>query len=87
MEVTGTTILGRYISKMRLNQFKDYRWKDTEFLQELANARVKETMERQGYSAADIAEALAKGFVSAPPAPPKLEQPEEEETSSSSNFS
>ncbi len=85
-EVTGTTILGRYISKMRLNQFKDYRWKDTEFLQELANSRVKETMERQGYSAAEIAEALAKGFVSAPPAPPKIEEPEEEQPSSN-NFS
>lgn len=71
---------------MRLNQFKDYRWKDTEFLQELANSRVKETMERQGYSAAEIAEALAKGFVSAPPAPPKIEEPEEEQPSSN-NFS
>jgi len=87
-EVTGTTILGRYISKMRLNQFKDYRWKDTEFLQELANSRIKETMERQGYSAAEIAEAIEKGFVSAPPAPPKLEQPEEEEEANSiGNFS
>ena len=55
----------------------------------MANARIKETMERQGYSAADIAEALAKGFVSAPPAPPKLEPEEEEVTQSSSpnNFS
>lgn len=90
-EVTGTTILGRYISKMRLNQFKDYRWKDTEFLQELANARIKETMERQGYSAADIAEALSKGFIPAPPAPPKLEKDEEEDepaqTTSSGGFS
>ena len=43
-------------------------------------------MERQGYSAAEIAEALAKGFVSAPPAPPKIEEPEEEQPSSN-NFS
>ncbi len=85
-EVTGTTILGRYISKMRLNQFKDYRWKDTQFLQELANNRIKETMERQGYSAAEIAEAIEKGFVSAPPAPPKEEEKEEDNSNQIGNF-
>ena len=85
-EVTGTTILGRYISKMRLNQYKDYRWKDTEFWQELVNARIKETMERQGYSAAEIAEAINKGVAPAPAAPVK-EETEEDEEQSSSNFS
>lgn len=59
--VTGTTILGRYLSKMKLKQFREYRWKDTEFLQELANHKIEETMKRQGYSAAEIAEALEKG--------------------------
>ena len=47
-------------------------------------------MERQGYSAAEIAEALEKGFIPAPPAPPKLEFPEEKEeidNSSIGNFS
>ena len=33
-KVTGMTILGRYLSKMKLNQWKKYRWEDTEFLQE-----------------------------------------------------
>jgi len=27
--VTGMTIMGRYISKMKLKQYKDYHWKDT----------------------------------------------------------
>ena len=40
--VNGTTILGRYLSKMKLKQWKDYRWKDTAFLQELADKRTKE---------------------------------------------
>jgi hypothetical protein len=31
-KLTGMTILGRYLSKMKLKQFKQYRWKDTEFL-------------------------------------------------------
>jgi hypothetical protein len=31
-KVTGLTIVGRYLSKMKLKQFCDYRWKDTAFL-------------------------------------------------------
>ena len=31
-KITGTTILGRYLSVMRLGQYKKYRWKDTELL-------------------------------------------------------
>ena len=60
-KLTGTSILGRYVSKMKLKQWKDYRWKDTEFLQEQANAKIEETMKRQGYSAAQIAEVINKG--------------------------
>ena len=32
-KMTGVTILGRYLAKMKLKQWKDYRWKDTEFIQ------------------------------------------------------
>ena len=39
-KLTGMTILGRYLSKMKLKQFKDYRWKDNEFLQELTNSKI-----------------------------------------------
>ena len=53
-KITGMTILGRYLSKMKLKQYKDYRWKDTEFLQELADNKLEMTMKRQGYSAAEI---------------------------------
>ena len=62
-KLTGTTIVGRYLSKMKLKQFRDYRWKDTEFLQEVANKRIEETMKRQGYEAAEIAQALATASV------------------------
>ena len=57
-KITGMTILGRYLSKMKLKQYKDYRWKDTAFLQELADNKLETTMKRQGYGAAEIA--LAK---------------------------
>lgn len=60
-KITGMTILGRYLSKMKLKQYKDYRWKDNEFLQEMANKKTEETMKRQGYEAAEIAEAISKG--------------------------
>jgi hypothetical protein len=30
-EMTGLTIIGRYLSKLALKQHKDYRWKDTEY--------------------------------------------------------
>ena len=31
-KMTGMTILGRYLSKMKLNQYKEYRWKEEFFL-------------------------------------------------------
>lgn len=65
-KVTGMTILGRYLSKMRLKQYQDYRWKDTEFLQELANKKIEETMKRQGYGAAEIADAINKSIYTIP---------------------
>lgn len=54
-KLTGMTILGRYLSKMKLKQWKEYRWKDTAFLQELADNKLEQTMKRQGYGAAEIA--------------------------------
>ena len=51
---------------MKLKQFRDYRWKDTEFLQEVANKRIEETMKRQGYDAAQIAEAINKATFTLP---------------------
>ena len=65
-KLSGMTILGRYLAKMRLKQFKEYRWKDSEFLQELANNKLEQTMKRQGYEAAEIAQAVAKASVVIP---------------------
>lgn len=93
-KLTGMTILGRYLSKMKLKQYKDYRWKDTEHLREVANSKIETTMKQSGYSAAEIAEVIEKatfkipdGELVEPPhpepqAPFQVEnyfQPEEEE--------
>lgn len=52
--MTGATIFGRYLSKMKLKQWKDYRWKDNAFLQELEDSKMEQAMKRQGFSAAEI---------------------------------
>ena len=78
-EVTGTTILGRYLSKMKLKQYKDTSWKDTERLQELEDAKLEQTMKRQGYDAVQIMEAKEKGRVFTMPDKP-LEEPVYEDT-------
>lgn len=65
-KVTGTTILGRYLAKMQLTQWKDYRWKDNEFLQQLANNKIKQAMKDQGYEAAEIAAVLDQATFNLP---------------------
>lgn len=72
-KVTGTTIIGRYLGKMALKQFKDFRWKDTAFLQEEANRKMEETMKRQGYDAQTISTAINKATFEIPDKP--LEEP------------
>lgn len=53
-KVTGQTILGRYISVMRLKQWRDFRYKDTEYLQNIQDAKTQQALQRQGYDAAEI---------------------------------
>ena len=73
-KVTGSTILGRYLAKMKLKQYRDYRWNDTEFLQELANQKIEATMKQTGqYSAAEIAMAIEESNkIVMPEKPPEL---------------
>ena len=68
-KVTGMTILGRYLATMKIKQYKDWRWKDTEFLQQQANNKIEETMKRQGYSAQEIAETINKASFPIPEKP------------------
>ena len=82
-KVTGTTIVGRYLGKMQLTQYRKYRWKDSEFLQELAANEMEQAMKRQGYNAQEIAVAVNRASIEipqgilAPPPPPEPEIPEE----------
>ncbi len=60
-KTTGMTILGRYLSKMRMKQFSNYTWEDTERLRQEADEKKKEVMARQGYSGEEIEEAITTG--------------------------
>lgn len=74
-KLTGMSILGRYLSKMKLKQYKDYRWEHTEHLQALANKKIEETMKRSGYGREQIDEALMKATFTVPEgelAPPPI---------------
>lgn len=65
-KLTGMTIIGRYLGKMQLKQYRQYRWKDTEFLQELANSKIEQAMQRQGYDAQQIAIAVQRASFEVP---------------------
>ena len=65
-KMTGTTIVGRYLSKMKLKQYHDFRWKDTAFLQEMADKRTREAMEKAGYDIQEITMAIEQAHVPIP---------------------
>ena len=69
-KLTGTTILGRYLAKMRMKQWESYRWKDNEFLQELENKRRAEIMKESGYDSSEIAKANEKAATVIPESAP-----------------
>lgn len=80
-KITGTTVLGRYISKMKLRQWKDYHWCDTEKLKKEEQERKRVAMKNQGYSEGDIEVALAKPILGEVPEYAKnLFPPEENQT-------
>jgi hypothetical protein len=65
-KTTGTTVLGRYLAKMKLRQWKDYHWADTERLREEQHQAIREQMEMGGASEEEIDKALNKKGFSTP---------------------
>lgn len=68
--VTGLTIIGRYLSKMKLKQWKHLTWDDTERLAEEAMQRKILQMKSQGLSGEEIEEQLS--IDRTPPKPKEL---------------
>lgn len=79
-KVSGMTILGRYLSKMKLKQYKEYRFKDTDYLQELQKKKIEEAMKKSGCDRVEIDQALEKvpyaDLIPPPPAPEPIQEPE-----------
>ena len=76
-KITGMTILGRYLSKMKLNQYNMYHWEDTARLKAEADQKKTDAMIRQGYSGEEIEKALAADLT--PPRPEGMKPSEETE--------
>lgn len=76
-KITGMTILGRYLSKMKLNQYNIYKWEDTEKIKAKAEAEKRDVMARQGYSGEEIEQAIAADFT--PAKPIGMDEPTREE--------
>lgn len=81
-KVTGMTVLGRYLSKMKLKQYKDNVWADTEKLKAEAEARKVKAMTERGFTGEQIEEALAAGTMPEKPEGWDENPAEAEETSS-----
>lgn len=74
-KLTGMTILGRYLSKMKLKQYREFRWEDTERLAAEAEAKKKAILEEQGFDEEEISAELKKDFT---PEKPAWAEPEKE---------
>ena len=61
-KVTGTTILGRYLAQMKLNQFLKYRWADTEKLAEERKEKKKEALRNAGIAEEELDSHISDGF-------------------------
>lgn len=75
--IINTSILGRYLSQMKLTQYKNYRWKDNEFLKQISDKKTRENMTAAGYSEAEIVETIEKNSIPLPQEP--LPIPEEKD--------
>lgn len=70
-KVTGLTIIGRYLSKMKLRQWNKYTWADTETLEKDSIDKKVLNMKAQGFTEDEIQEQLS--IDRTPPKPKELE--------------
>lgn len=71
-KINGTTILGRYLASMKMNQWNKYRWADTKHLQELEDMKREQALKNVGYTQAQVDKEMARDLVAEimPPKPP-----------------
>lgn len=88
-KVTGLTIIGRYLSKMKLKQWNKYTWADTKTLEKDSIDKKVLNMKAQGFTEDEIQEQLSVDRtppkpkeledVQAPVGTPEYEDPEEDD--------
>lgn len=84
-KMTGLSVIGKYISKMKLKQFKNYTWADSDRLNQEANVRLQmmggsagteEEQEhiKEAYENGEISEAQYKTYIQTTAPEPRFEQ-------------
>lgn len=63
-KMNGMSVFGKYLSKMKLRQFKDYRWADSEKLQEQYAARVAAEQQAERVFQERVKEQFENGEIS-----------------------
>lgn len=63
-KVTGMTVLGRYLSKMKLKQWKDFNWEDTQAIREDIDKRKGLQKTQEDYANSGIYRAIMDGTIS-----------------------
>lgn len=58
-KVTGMTVIGKYLAKMRIKQFKDARWADSEALQKKIEETARNALRARGASEEEIEQTIA----------------------------
>lgn len=73
-KITGLTIIGRYLSKMKLKQWNKYTWADTEKLEQRSKQEKTILMQSQGFTEEEIQQQLSMDRT--PPKPKGLDTPQ-----------
>lgn len=73
-KITGLTIIGRYLSKMKLKQWNKYTWADTEKLEQRSKQEKTALMQSQGFTEEEIQQQLSMDRT--PPKPKGLDTPQ-----------
>lgn len=73
-KITGLTIIGRYLSKMKLKQWNKYTWADTEKLEQRSKQEKTTLMQSQGFTEEEIQQQLSMDRT--PPKPKGLDGPQ-----------
>ena len=68
-KMTATTIIGKYLAKMKLSQYNKYKFADSDHVNKMRENNLRTTLKASGMTEAQIDETVADSKVAAPPKP------------------